>query len=1067
MGPGHNNERVQRILDHPGVTAALAAVFAISILIVDSLVELGVGVAVCYAFVVWLVHASRRYSWIWIAAALCSVLTVIGLQLSPGTESQAKILSNRSIAILAIWLTALLCTRNLSLAARRRRSDELLRMTVDSVGDAVLTTDGQWRVTGMNPLAASLIGIPETEAFGRPVQSVVSLVDAVTREPIEISLEEATLAHVSLPGDRTLLIARDGTERSVELTIGPIRVKEDRTGGCLFVFRDITERREAEQTVRQTQARLKRALEAGLTGTWLWDLESDRVWTDETLSNLFSIDTEQAATVGVPAEAFRKALPEEDLLIIRERIQESLKTGNDYQAEFRVKLPDGTIRWISARGRFEPEERGNPRQMSGVMLDVTERKEAQLAESKLRSESDAANAKFRAIFEQSSIFVGMLSVDGRLTEVNTLALEMCGFRFEDVIGRPFWETGWWSATEESQQIVRSAIQQAARGETWRAEVPYWWADGSEHIVDMAILPIRDKEGTVVFLCANGTDVTERKRTELALRRNAETFARLVEGSPFGIYVIDSQFRVYQVSVGAQVAFRNVRPLIGRDFAEVMHTLWPDPFASETVAIFRHTLETGEPYVAPSLTEQRIDVDEVESYEWQVHRVTLPDGQYGVVCYFFDTTELRQVERALRESEQRAQRANLAKSEFLANMSHEIRTPMAAILGYADMLLTHLDDPDNRQCVATIKRNGTHLLELINDILDLSRIEAGKMDIEREKCDLPHLLADLDSLMRVRVDEKDGLDFRVRTEGKIPATLTTDAKRLKQILINLVGNAIKFTDEGHVHVRVTLLSDSNGPSIQFAVEDTGIGIAPEKIERLYQPFSQADSSVTRQFGGTGLGLTISRRLTDLLGGQLDLESEPEKGTTFYLTLPAGPLDDVDMVDFEIDQARTDETERPPLPRLHCRVLLVDDRRDVRHVAQHFLEEAGASVMTAEDGGQGIDAVLQSETDGQPFDLIVMDMQMPNVDGYTAVSELRARGCELPMIALTADAMRGDRERCLDVGCDDYLSKPIEPARLVGLIRKLTAETSLEELREARQRRKQRLRLQASEDAESAR
>ncbi|MFG0334186.1 MAG: PAS domain S-box protein [Maioricimonas sp. JB049] len=1066
MGPGYKHDRVQRVLEHPDVAAALAATFAISILIVDSQVELGVSVAVCYAFVVWLVHASRRHSWIWIAAVVCSVLTFVGLLLSPGAESHTKILSNRAIAILSIWLTALLCTRNLSLVARRRRSDELLRMTVDSVGDAVLTTDGRWRVTGLNTLAESLTGLPEADAFGHPVHTVLSLVDAESREPIEIPLEEATRKHVSLPGNRTLLIAKDGTQRWIELTIGPIRVKEDRTGGCLFVFRDITERRAAEQTVHRTQARLKRALEAGLTGTWLWDVDSDRVWTDETLSKLFSVDAEQAATVGVPAAEFRKAIPEEDLLNAREQIQEALRTGNDYQAEFRVLLPDGTIRWISARGRREQQEGAKTRQMSGVMLDVTERKEAQIAESKLRGESDAANAKFRAIFEQSSIFAGMLSVDGRLNEVNTLSLELCGFRAEDVLERPFWETGWWNRTEQSQQTIRGAIEQAARGETFRAELPYWWADGSEHIVDMAVLPIRDDEGTILFLCANGSDITERKRTELALRRNAETFARLVEGSPFGIYVIDSQFRVYQVSVGAQVAFRNVRPLIGRDFAEVMHILWPEPFASESVANFRHTLETGEPYIAPSLTEQRIDVDEVESYEWQIHRVTLPDGQYGVVCYFFDTTELRQVERALRESKQRAQRANLAKSEFLANMSHEIRTPMAAILGYADMLLTHLDDPDNRQCVATIKRNGTHLLDLINDILDLSRIEAGKMDIEHETCNLPHLLADLDSLMRVRVDEKDGLDFRVRTEGRIPATLTTDAKRLKQILINLVGNAIKFTDEGHVHVRVSLIPDGDTPRIQFAVEDTGIGIAPEKIERLYQPFSQADSSVTRQFGGTGLGLTISRRLTDLLGGHLDLESEPGKGTTFYLTLPSGPHDEAGLVDFEIDRARSSETEQPPLPRLQCRVLLVDDRRDVRHVAQHFLEEAGAAVATAEDGAQGIDAIRNSASNGDPFDLVVMDMQMPNVDGYTAVSELRARGYELPIIALTADAMRGDRERCLDVGCDDSLSKPIEPARLVKLIRRLTAETPREALRAARPQRRERLRLQASEDAGSA-
>lgn len=467
MGHANHDPRLQRVLEHPGTIAALAAAFAAFILICDASVELGVAVAICYAFVLWLIHTAGNIRWIWIAAVLCSILTLWGMVLSPGAESSAMILANRSIAILAIWLTALLCARTLSLSERGRRSDDLLRTTLASVRDAIVTTDLQGRITGVNALAASLTGWSEDDAVGCPVEDVIAIFDEDSRAPRSIPLEQVIRERDTVPIAPVLLIGRDGTERCVELTAAPIHVRRDHVAGCLIVFRDITDRRDAQR-----------------------------------------------------------------------------------------------------------------------------------AELRSRAESDAANAKFRATFEQSSIFAGMMTVEGILTEVNTLALEVCGYEADDVLGRPFWQTGWWNGTPESQEMIRSAIDMAARGETFRGEVSYWWADRTEHIVDMALLPIRDEQGAILFLYANGVDITERKRTELALRRNADTFTRLVHGSPFGIYVVDSQFRVYQVSDGAQAAFRNVRPLIGRDFGEVMHILWPDPFASEATAIFRHTLATGEPYVAP-------------------------------------------------------------------------------------------------------------------------------------------------------------------------------------------------------------------------------------------------------------------------------------------------------------------------------------------------------------------------------------------------------------------------------------------------------------------------------------
>lgn len=400
-----------------------------------------------------------------------------------------------------------------------------------------------------------------------------------------------------------------------------------------------------------------------------------------------------------------------------------------------------------------------------------------------------------------------------------------------------------------------------------------------------------------------------------------------------------------------------------------------------------------------------------------------------------TIERQRSEEALRNSERRALQANEAKSEFLANMSHEIRTPMAAILGHADLLLSHLKDPDNVSCVSTIRRNGNHLLEIINDILDISRIEAGKLDVTFSSFSLVELLSDLWSMMHVRVEGKP-VDLCFDAVGELPETIQTDPQRLKQVFINLLGNAIKFTESGHVKLRVQMLDHDHEPRLQFDVEDTGIGIPEENLKCLFEAFSQGDASVTRKFGGSGLGLAISKRLTEKLGGELTVESTDGVGSTFSVLLPVGSLDSVNFRNIDCDRLSPDLEPSKFEIGLSCRVLLVDDRRDIRFLAQHSLEKAGASVVTAEDGLDAIGSVAQAADSGEKFDIIIMDMQMPEMDGYTATAKLRSAGCELPIIALTANAMSGDREQCIAAGCDDYLSKPIDTSMLLEKVRCLT-------------------------------
>jgi CheY-like chemotaxis protein len=375
------------------------------------------------------------------------------------------------------------------------------------------------------------------------------------------------------------------------------------------------------------------------------------------------------------------------------------------------------------------------------------------------------------------------------------------------------------------------------------------------------------------------------------------------------------------------------------------------------------------------------------------------------------------------------------------MSHEIRTPMTAILGFSDLLLENLECQENIAAANTIKRNGQHLLALINDILDLSKIEAGKLDVETIEVSPSEVIGTVTSLMRVRAEAK-GLALSTEYHGAIPATILTDPTRFRQILTNLVGNAIKFTTTGSVRLVVQLVrgtTESVGDPLdrlQVDVTDSGIGMTPEQASKLFQPFVQADSSTTRRFGGTGLGLTISKQLAEMLGGNIKTTSIAGEGSTFSVTINTGPLDDVEMLE-NVSETLAETTlnikrSTDVVSKLNCRILLAEDGPDNQRLITFVLQKAGAEVASAETGLVAHDMALASRDAGDPFDVILMDMQMPVMDGYEAVRKLRDAGYTEPIIALTANAMAGDEAKCRKAGCDRYATKPIDAPKLIATI-----------------------------------
>lgn len=383
----------------------------------------------------------------------------------------------------------------------------------------------------------------------------------------------------------------------------------------------------------------------------------------------------------------------------------------------------------------------------------------------------------------------------------------------------------------------------------------------------------------------------------------------------------------------------------------------------------------------------------------------------------------------------AEASSQAKSEFLANMSHEIRTPMTAILGFSEILMESVTDSQQLDAIRTVRLNGEHLLQVINDILDLSKIEAGKLEVECTTCSPREVLADVVAMMEPRARAKE-LRLEVEYAGLMPQTIQSDSTRLRQILINLTGNAVKFTKTGKVRLVSRLLgAESSNPKLQIDVIDTGIGMTEEQVTRLFVPFQQADTSTTRKYGGTGLGLVISRRLAQKLGGNIVVKSRPGDGSCFTLTVPTGALDEVEFIDYPTDLKTPLKSKAHPVARnttLDCRVLLAEDGPDNQRLITLLLEKAGVQVVKAENGLVAHDLALEAQDTHSPFDVILMDMQMPVMDGYHATRKLREAGYTWPIIALTAHAMSTDQEKCLAAGCDGYMTKPIDRAKLISLV-----------------------------------
>jgi two-component system sensor histidine kinase/response regulator len=724
-----------------------------------------------------------------------------------------------------------------------------------------------------------------------------------------------------------------------------------------------------------------------------------------------------ADLIGLPEQAILhrtdRELFHDDAAAIDATSARVLATGEPASIEFALTLEGAQRSFLETIFRLH-DERGEVVGVGGIAVDITERRAAE-AERRLLSLAVA----------QSCEAVVVTDLAGRIEFVNEAFIERTGYAREELIGQNprILQSG-----RTPRDTYASLWQSLARGDTWRGQFVNRRKDGREFIERDTISPVREDDGRVTHYMAIKQDVTELERLNAELARYRAHLEDLVRQRTDEIKAVfralpDLYFRVDRGGVVLDFVSGDERDLLvppqeflGRPLHDFLP---PEPHARFRDALTRVFAGEGVATMEYDLTVH----DGEHRYEARV----LALGADQAVVVVRDITARRRAEQATAAARDAAEEASRVKTDFLARMSHEIRTPIASVVGYADLLL-HGEGavPETVEHAGSIRRNAEYLLSLLDDILDVSRIEAGRLTFTREAVDVAAMLSAVDSLLRPLAVER-GLRLSVEIGPGTPRRVTADPLRLQQVLVNLGNNALKFTDRGGVTLRASFEATAPTPWLVVAVRDTGIGIAREQLPRLFTAFTQVHGRGVARGRGTGLGLAISARLAAGLGGRLDVESALGVGSTFTLRLPVTALEADDRPATSRAPSAAEPASLPAFstPR---HILVVDDNPDLHRLLERMLERLGATSRIAVNGQEALDQVAAAEAAGHPFDAVLMDMQMPVLDGYDAVRALRARGARVPVIALTAFAMSGDAERCLAAGCDAYLQKPINFARL---------------------------------------
>ncbi|WP_068076305.1 PAS domain-containing hybrid sensor histidine kinase/response regulator [Novosphingobium lentum] len=881
---------------------------------------------------------------------------------------------------------------------------------LDRLPDVVFGTDRLGTITFINAAWEALTGMPTAEVGTRwrELLSPGAIVE------LEATATDARNA-IGVPVSATLPITTlTGQPKFVELRLQANRDPDGTAGGFSGTIRDRTVELERDALITATDDRFRRIAESAPIGVYQADAEGNIIYVNGTLGRQLGGVSDLALGQGW------KDLVDDPEQLAETPVWQGFTPQNDTRIRLiRFRAPDGEPVLMQSVNRAEFRADGSLRGFIGVMTDVTRQFEATQA-------LEISERRYATLTELAPVGIFRTDTQGKVTFANAAWAASAGISPQEALG-----DGWArNLHPDDRQRVLDGWSDAWHAQTG-ATIRFRWLhpDGQIRMVDVVTAPEASADGEIVSHVGSTVDITDRVKAEASLKERESQLALLAEYSNDAIFRLNLEgICIYASPATRDVVGFSPKAIIGSTLLDHFH-----PDDQERVRHEFQRLARGE-MNSWTIEYRQLRPPELIESVWLEASCRLvrddADRPIEIIATVRLIDQRKQLERDLHAAKEAAEDAARAKSTFLANMSHEIRTPMNGVLGFADVLLAGSLQPDQRRKIELIAESGRGMMRLLNDALELSSIESGLLNLTIEDVNLALLVDSSMSLLRSGLADKP-VELRLDLDPALPRAILGDGQRMRQIVDNLIGNAIKFTDQGTIVIAAKVL-DEQRSRLRITVTDTGIGIAKDAQERIFEGFTQANSGIHRRFGGTGLGLSISRELATAMGGSLTVASTPGTGSAFMLDLPliAAPSAG--------GSTRTPRHASQPaeLPRFSGRALVAEDSKVNRFLVAAMLDRLGMAHDEVGDGQAAVDLALQRHRAGEGYDVVLMDLQMPVLDGIEATAMIRKAGLgadDLPIVALSAQTFPDVIDRCTAAGMQAHLSKPLTLAKLAGILR----------------------------------